>query len=57
MAGFEVITEADGTGRSFEPGGRWFLLRIVDIGQEFVLDADYYPKAYQWLARLFRPAA
>jgi putative DNA base modification enzyme with NMAD domain len=33
------------------------LLRTVDIGQEFVLDADYYPKAYHWLADLFKLAA
>ena len=37
--------------------GRGCLLRTVDIGQEFVLDADYYPRATQWLAGLFRAAA
>ena len=37
--------------------GRGCLLRTVDRGQEFVLDAAYYPKAYQWLAELFRAAA
>jgi hypothetical protein len=37
--------------------GRGCLLRTVDIGQEFVLDAAYCPKAYQWLAGLFKAAA
>lgn len=37
--------------------GKGCLLRTVDIGQEFVLDADYYPRAYQWLAELFTAAA
>jgi len=37
--------------------GRWATLRTVDIGQEFVLDTDYYPKASEWLAELFRAAA
>jgi hypothetical protein len=35
---------------------RKVLLRTVDIGQEFVLDAAYYPEAYHWLADLFRTA-
>lgn len=35
---------------------RGVLLKTVDIGQEFVLDADYYPSAHQWLADLFRAA-
>jgi len=34
--------------------GRGTLLTTVDIGQEFVLDVDYYPRAYHWLAELFR---
>ena len=37
--------------------GRGTILKTVGIGQEFVLDADYYPQAYQWLAELFRGAA
>lgn len=43
--------------RRWRKEGRGTLLRTVDIGQEFVLDADYYPTAYQWLAELFRAAA
>jgi hypothetical protein len=43
--------------RRWRKDGRGCLLRTVDIGQEFVLDADYYAKAYQWLAALFRAAA
>jgi hypothetical protein len=43
--------------RRWRKDGRECLLRTVDIGQEFVLDADHYPKAYQWLAGLFRAAA
>jgi hypothetical protein len=42
--------------RRWRRDGRGCLLRTVDIGQEFVLDVDYYPKAYQWLAELFRAA-
>ncbi len=34
--------------------GRWALLQTVDIGQEFVLDTDHYPKANAWLAELFK---
>lgn len=37
-------------------GGK-VLLRTVDIGQEFVLDGEYYPQALKWLANLFRAAA
>lgn len=37
--------------------GRGVLLRTVGYGQEFVLDTDCYPKAYQWLAGLFGAAA
>jgi hypothetical protein len=44
-------------GKRWKKAGRKVLLRTVDIGQEFVLDADYYPKAHQWLADLFRGAA
>ncbi len=36
---------------------RKILLTTVDTGQEFVLDTDYYPKAEEWLAELFRAAA
>jgi len=36
---------------------RGVVLRTVSRDQEFVLDADYYPKAYQWLAGLFKAAA
>jgi hypothetical protein len=43
--------------KRWEKTSRKVLLRTVDIGQEFVLDADYYPKAYHWLAELFRAAA
>lgn len=42
--------------RRWRKDGRGCLLTTVDIGQEFVLDADYYPKACQWLAELFRAA-
>jgi hypothetical protein len=43
--------------RRWRKDGRGTLLRTVDIGQEFVLDADYYPKANEWLAELFKAAA
>jgi hypothetical protein len=43
--------------RRWRKDGRGCLLRTVDIGQEFVLDAEYYPRAYQWLADVFRAAA
>ena len=43
--------------RRWRKDGRGCLLRTVDIGQEFVLDADYYPKANKWLAELFKTAA
>jgi hypothetical protein len=37
--------------------GRKVLLTTVDIGQEFILDADHYRKANEWLADLFKAAA
>lgn len=37
--------------------GRGTILETVGIGQEFVLDADYYPQAYQWLTELFEVGA
>ena len=37
-------------------GGRWATLKTVGYGQEFVLDTDYYPRASEWLAELFRAA-
>jgi hypothetical protein len=40
----------------WQKDGKWALLQTVDIGQEFVLDADYYPKANEWLAKLFKEA-
>ena len=43
--------------RRWRRDGRVTLLRTADIGQEFVLDANYYPRAYQWLADLLRAAA
>ena len=43
--------------RRWRKGGRGTLLRTVDIGQEFVLDADYYPKVNEWLVELFKAAA
>jgi hypothetical protein len=43
--------------RRWQKDGRGTILKTVGIGQEFVLDADYYPKAYQWLTELFRAAA
>jgi hypothetical protein len=43
--------------KRWKKSGRKVLLTTVDIGQEFVLDADCYPKAYQWLTELFRAAA
>ncbi len=33
------------------------LLKIVDIGQEFVLNTECYPKASRWLVELFNVAA
>jgi hypothetical protein len=46
-----------GDRRRWRKASRGWFLRTVDIGQEFVLDTEYYPKAYQWLAGLFRAAA
>ena len=43
--------------KRWRKSGRKVLLRTVDIGQEFILDADYYPQSYRWLADLFRAAA
>jgi hypothetical protein len=43
--------------RRWKKSGRKVLLRTVDIGQEFILDADYYPQAHKWLAGLFRAVA
>jgi hypothetical protein len=45
-----------GDRRRWKKDGLGVLLQTVDIGQEFVLDIDYYPKAYEWLARLFKAA-
>jgi hypothetical protein len=36
--------------------GRWATLETVGIGQEFVLDTDYHPKALEWLAGCFSEA-
>jgi hypothetical protein len=36
---------------------RGVVLRTVSRGQEFVLDTEYYPQAYKWLAGLFKVAA
>jgi hypothetical protein len=38
-------------------GGRWATVKTVGYGQEFVLDADYYPRATDWLVELFKSAA
>ena len=45
-----------GDRKRWKKDGRGVLLQTVDVGQEFVLDADYYPKAHQWLAGLFKAA-
>ncbi len=47
----------NGDRRRWRKDDRGCLLKTVDIDQEFVLDTDYYPIAYQWLAGLFRAAA
>jgi hypothetical protein len=46
-----------GRRRCWKKDGKWALLQTVDIGQEFVLDADDYPKANEWLAELFEAVA
>ena len=35
--------------RDWQHQGDHVLLRIVDIGQEFVLDCDYFPEAPEWV--------
>lgn len=44
--------------RRWGKDGKWALLEVVDIGQEFVLDCSEYPeqKVRQWLADLFKYA-